>query len=322
MPPIRRSSRLASPSPPWETLPLTQLIQQRCRERVLVDPLEWTDVHLELLQCRFEEAPPTPLRKEHEDKVDKMLLPPKYHRAVEGLPTASQAGERESLIRTIISSNGSPLFRGGDPIAFYYNRLLVRDLPGCQSFISSRYSTDRAWGTAWRAPIALVTVDCEALAHHRFEQMEPYRGRRWSQATNGVHLRQAKRITPSNRLRDPYLVAILIAIAFQQRQKTTSRIRSKASYWPQVLMTDRGDECVHLFAAHISSDYLNKFDFPSSEPRKSAQHPLVVHHLPVQIKPYDTFRRRLLTVLLNTAEYCTGVPVPRSSRLSRPVWLR
>ncbi|KAL6884150.1 hypothetical protein HDV57DRAFT_493806 [Trichoderma longibrachiatum] len=322
MAPIRRSSRLAPPSrtsPPWETLPLTQLIQQRCRERVLVDPLEWTDVHLELLQCRFEEAPSTRLRKEHEDKVDKMLLPPKYPRAVEALSTDEKAWGRESLIRTIISSNGSPLFRGGDPIAFQYNRTLVRELPGCQGFISSRYSRDEAWRTAWKAPIALVTIDREALELHRFEQMEPYRGRRWSQANRGVHLRHVRRITPSNRLRDPYLVAILIAIAAQQREKTTSRIRSKASYWPQVLMTDRGDECVHLFAAHISSDYLNKFDFPSSEPPKSAQHPLVVHHLPLQIKPYDTFRRRLLTILLHPAEYYTGVPGPKSSR---PVWLR
>ncbi|KAL6881288.1 hypothetical protein J3F83DRAFT_47259 [Trichoderma novae-zelandiae] len=175
-------------------------------------------------------------------------------------------------------------------IGFYYNCLLVRDLPGCQVFISSRYCRDDAWGTALRAPIALVTVDCEALARHRYDQMKRYRGRRWSQPTDGLHLRLVKSITPSDHLRDPYLVAILLAIACQQRQKTSSRIRTKASYWPQVLMTNRGDEYVHLFAAHISSDYLNKFDYPS--------------------------------ILLYPAEYYTEVRGRRSSRPSRPVWLR
>lgn len=68
-------------------------------------------------------------------------------------------------------------------------------------------------------------------------------------------------------------------------------------------MTDREDEHVHLFAAHISSNYLNKFDFPSRRPAKSAQHPLVIHYIPVPLKPYNTFRRRLLPILLHPADY-------------------
>ncbi|KAL7820894.1 hypothetical protein V8C26DRAFT_345612 [Trichoderma gracile] len=320
MAPIRRSSR---PSPPWETLSLTQLMQQRCRERVLVDPLEWTDVHLELLQCRFEEAQSAPLRKEHEDEVDEMLLPFEYRGPVEELSTYKFSVERENLMSSIIDSEGSPLTCNRFAIAFYYNCLRVRYLPGCRSFISSRYEAKVIEGVRdiWSAPVALVMIDRETIAQCRRKQTEHYAGRGWT-SMKGLHLRHLKRVTPSDPLRDPYLVAILLAIACHQRHHTCPTIQTKDSYWAQVLMTDRGDECVHLFAAHISSDYLNKFDYPSTKPPKSAQHPLVIHHLPVQIKPYDTFRRRLFTVILHPAEYYAKVPFRRSERLSRPIWLR
>ncbi|KAH0496820.1 hypothetical protein TgHK011_004165 [Trichoderma gracile] len=272
MAPIRRSSR---PSPPWETLSLTQLMQQRCRERVLVDPLEWTDVHLELLQCRFEEAQSAPLRKEHEDEVDEMLLPFEYRGPVEELSTYKFSVERENLMSSIIDSEGSPLTCNRFAIAFYYNCLRVRYLPGCQSFISSRYEAKVIEGVrdTWSAPVALVMIDRETIAQCRRKQTEHYAGRGWT-SMKGLHLRHLKRVTPSDPLRDPYLVAILLAIACHQRHHTCPTIQTKDSYWAQVLMTDRGDECVHLFAAHISSDYLNKFDYPAAKPPKSAQHPL------------------------------------------------
>ncbi|KAK5994818.1 hypothetical protein PT974_03202 [Cladobotryum mycophilum] len=41
-------------------LSISQLVRRHCRERLIVDPLHWTNRHLELLQCLFEAPSPAP----------------------------------------------------------------------------------------------------------------------------------------------------------------------------------------------------------------------------------------------------------------------
>ncbi|KAL7937881.1 hypothetical protein V8C35DRAFT_290193 [Trichoderma chlorosporum] len=295
------TSQPSPPKPPLETLSIKQLLQLHCRDKLLVHPLEWTSRHLEVLQCSFEEYPPPAPLQEHLDELQKV---PSAGMAVisglGGLLSDCAGRHREGDIKYIIGSDGCPLIHCGESIRFYYDGRYVSKLP-CQLF-ASRFGRQSALRKGV-APIALVCIDCHSLEILRYRQMMPYRGRRRSKATNALYDRHVKRVTPSDRLRDPYLVALLLAVAYNQRRRTSSSKWTKAMFWPQVVMTKSKDEQVHLFAAHVSSDYLDKFDFPSRRPAESAQQPLLIHHIPVPLKPYDTFRHRLLAILLHPGDY-------------------
>ncbi|KAL6698077.1 hypothetical protein J3F84DRAFT_366430 [Trichoderma pleuroticola] len=289
--------------PPLETLSIKQLFRLHPRDKLLVRPLEWTGRHLEVLQCSFEDSIPPSPSQEHLDEVDGIPVNKVCVTAARELPTDQAGWEREGSIKYIIGSDECPLRPYGTALDFHFDGRCVSSLP-CQLF-TSRYG-DKAALEKGIAPVALVCIDCECIKSLRSRQMLPYKGSRHSKQTMGIHERHVKRVTPPNRLRDPYIVALLLAIAYNQRRRTASSIWSKATFWPQAVVTDREDENVHLFAAHISSNYLNKFDFASRRPAKSAQQPLLIHHIRVPLKPYDTFRHRLLTILLHPADYYKG----------------
>ncbi|KAL7958819.1 hypothetical protein V8C34DRAFT_313821 [Trichoderma compactum] len=262
------TSQPSQSGPPLETLSIKQLLRLHPRDRLLVRPLEWTGRHLEVLQCSFEDSRPPSPSQEHLDEVDGIL-------------------SMKCLLRR-------------KALDFHFDGRWVCRLP-CQLF-TSRYGNKAAFEKGM-GPIALAYIDRAHIAFLRYQYMLRYQGRRYSKETMAIHERHVKRVTPPNRLHDPYIVALLLAIAYNQRRQAASSIWSRATFWPQVVVIDRPDEKVHLFAAHISSNYLNKFDFPSRRPAKSAQQPLLIHHIRVPVKPYMTFRRRLLTILLHPADY-------------------
>ncbi|UKZ73749.1 hypothetical protein TrVFT333_001399 [Trichoderma virens FT-333] len=103
---------ISSPSQsglPLETLSIKQLLRLHCREKLLVHPLEWTRLHVEVLQCSFEESPPPPPSQEHLDGVDRIpvLRSPVF--AIRKLFAGEVWEHRESLFRNIIGSDGCPL---------------------------------------------------------------------------------------------------------------------------------------------------------------------------------------------------------------------
>ncbi|KAL7950083.1 hypothetical protein V8C42DRAFT_309441 [Trichoderma barbatum] len=307
------TSQSSKSGPPLETLSIKQLMRLHCGDKLWVHPVQWTSRHLEVLQCSFDESPPPLPSQQHMDELDKLLAAEScngaakkiYNDSAKKLFASDLWRVREACLRYIIGSDGCPLvpFMTIQTIRFFYGGRLVSSLP-CQSY-ASRHGNKAASGVGM-APIALVSIDCQHIKQLRYEQMLYTRGRRFSIQTDELHQRHVRRLTPSNRLRDPYLVALLLAVANHQRERTISSIWTRASFWPQVAMTDHEDECIHLFAAHISSNYLNKFDFPSRRPAKSAQQPLVIHHIPIQIQPHDTLRHRLLQILFHPADYYNG----------------
>ncbi|KAL5086054.1 hypothetical protein Trisim1_009682 [Trichoderma cf. simile WF8] len=293
-------SQLSQSGPPLETLSIKQLLRLHPRDKLLVHPLEWTGRHLEVLQCSFEDSLPPPPSQEHLDEVDGIPATKGFVYAMRKMAANEIWLRRDAAIRYIVGSDDCPLRPYGTSVGFHFDGRCVSSLP-CQLF-TSRHGNKAALEKG-KAPIAFVCIDCERIKSLRYEQMLPYRGKRFSKQTNGIYDRHVKRVTPPNRLHDPYIVALLLAVAYNQRYRTKSSRGSRSAFWPQVVVTDREDEYVHLFAAHISSNYLNKFDFPSRQPAKSAQQPLLIHHIRVPLEPYDTFRPRLLPILLHPANY-------------------
>ncbi|KAL7915892.1 hypothetical protein GGI35DRAFT_430916 [Trichoderma velutinum] len=294
------TSQPSKSRPPLETLSIKQLLRLHPRDKLLVHPLEWTSRHVEVLQCSFEDSPPPPPSQKHLDELHGIPVDKVCVTAAKELVLDKAGWQREGSIKYIIGFDECPLIPYGTSIGFYFDDRRVYSLP-CQLF-TSRHGDKIAFEKGM-GPIALVCIDCKHIESLRYRQMFPYRGKRNSKETNRIFDRHVKRVTPSNRLRDPYLVALLLAVAYNQRDRTTSSIWTRASFWPQVILTDHEDKFVHLFAAHVSSSYLNKFDFPSRRPAKSAQQPLLIHHIALPLKPYGTFRHRLLTILLHPADY-------------------
>ncbi|KAL7796903.1 hypothetical protein V8C43DRAFT_329313 [Trichoderma afarasin] len=318
--------------PPLETLSIKQLLRLHPRDKLLVHPLEWTGRHVEVLQCSFEDSLPPPPSQEHLDEVDGIPATKGFVYAMRKMAANEIWLRRDAAIRYIVGSDDCPLRPYGTSIGFHFDGRRVSNLP-CQLF-TSRHGNKAALKKG-KAPIAFVSIDCERIKSLRYEQMLPYRGRRRSKQTNGIFDRHVKRVTPPNRklsrkeekeeerkqqktsssiangLRgsrglqheEDHVDPHVILNTYDQRYRTRPSRGPGSTFWPQVVVTDREDEYVHLFAAHISSNYLKKFDFPSRQPAKSAQQPLLIHHIRVPLEPYDTFRPRLLPILLHPANY-------------------
>jgi hypothetical protein len=64
-------------------------------------------------------------------------------------------------------------------------------------------------------------------------------------------------------------------------------------------MTDYKEEFVNLFTAQISSAFLDMFNKPESPPTLPAREPILIQHMYVPLKPYETFHLRMLPLLLD-----------------------
>ncbi|KAK5657959.1 hypothetical protein OQA88_2511 [Cercophora sp. LCS_1] len=100
----------------------------------------------------------------------------------------------------------------------------------------------------------------------------------WLDLDEIAELRQRHRNPPCPKdpLRDPYMVAVLIALAqsqrfesskWQQQWRQQQRKDENGIYWRVVLMvTDNGHEWLHIYGASISAEFLNRFDAPTYSP--------------------------------------------------------
>lgn len=101
------------------------------------------------------------------------------------------------------------------------------DVLPCFLFIGSHGKVAREKG---KAPIIVATIDRELIQQLRDEEIAPYRPERSSKPMDAICDLLMKNITPLNRLHDPYVVALLLAIASYSRDLKGS-VYSKGSYW-------------------------------------------------------------------------------------------
>ena len=86
------------------------IIRQHPRERLLVQPLEWTELHLELLKCSFVDETPEDDPEESENKASEASGSRKIvnHSAktAERLATSEM---KNAAIKKLVSEDGGPL---------------------------------------------------------------------------------------------------------------------------------------------------------------------------------------------------------------------
>ena len=143
-----------------------------------------------------------------------------------------------------------------------------------------------------------------------------------------------KLYTPPDPQKDPFLVAVVIALAQKERRHapqsephsssftvshflfrllpvpsrptTVRKFKSLTSYvvvyQVRLLFTGEGrPKSLNLYVAHVRACFLDKLDFPSKEPRVNSG--LDIHHWHIPAEPFQTLPQRLCRTL---TLYCCG----------------
>ncbi|KEZ44957.1 hypothetical protein SAPIO_CDS2333 [Scedosporium apiospermum] len=118
----------------------------------------------------------------------------------------------------------------------------------------------------------------------------------------GIQSRRFRKIKPKERHHDPYLVAVLIAMAQEQRSRQRlhkGKKSRKKAYDPNyrftvhLLMAESNNyDNVNLYTAHPTVAFLERFDFPTQAPPVPTD--LDILHRRIPHEPHESFLQRLL----------------------------
>ncbi|KAK3694151.1 hypothetical protein B0T22DRAFT_506369 [Podospora appendiculata] len=292
------------------------------RERLFVHPLLWTARHLSLLRCQFFDdgvitvPPVTP-----SSPADTMLAdggsadePPGDTSLARALATSSRPGPKGYCLSTLVRELKCYRYQ----VDFYYARRAVAPLP-CGPFSQPRESPLHP-----PPPAQLVYLDLSEIARYR-EIKVAGPGHVWAT------------ILPKTRLEDPYIAAVLIAIAQEQRlhgkgenkkSKKQDEIyptdatteATSASILSMMLITRPKDaKWLYIYTSKVPSAFLERLDHPSRPPAQASSGlEMAIYRRWLAFKPYETLSQRLVTVLRDAraGKYCAsdGEPVQPSCR--------
>ncbi|ODA78642.1 hypothetical protein RJ55_06024 [Drechmeria coniospora] len=176
-------------------------------------------------------------------------------------------------------------------IVFSFNQRDIQTLQ-CTVFLPIVQQDQGAW-----PPITAACIDLEELKVLRFDLFVlPRRAFRYESAYSLRHL-QIKKITPRNPLQDPYIVAILIAMAQENRDRAVLRKDANlTSYTSQLLVTSSDKDSLYLYKACISAIVLDKLEDPTFAPPEPTS--IMVKIIAIPYQQYHSLRDRLTAHLL------------------------
>ncbi|PGH30946.1 hypothetical protein GX50_06303 [[Emmonsia] crescens] len=278
-------------------LSIYQLARLNCRERLLVDPLQWTSRHVELLQCFFEKPSLAPSLASSTTQPDLINGRPVgcYVQAL-----CSERHLKDLRISLIFEAPGGP-FTTLDRTHFYFNLRHVCALPCAVFFLESGFDAN----APTRAHPVAAHIDRYDIDDLRGKNV-PRQSRRYSEPTSALFRLKHKKVTPLEPLHDPYIVALLIGLAYHQRYALQGNHKEEpanacSTFLCKVLFTDTDDkQYIHLFVADIPYSFLLKLDFPACPPSPLSPPSFSIRHTMIPYKPYNTFRERILPLLLAT----------------------
>ncbi|POR37669.1 Uncharacterized protein TPAR_02135 [Tolypocladium paradoxum] len=288
----RSASEALSQSPSCSALSMYETARRHCRERILVQPLLWTRRHLELLQCSFSDprpAPPTAQfnstgARDGTECLSRFFL--QTHKYV----------SRECAIRAFLAAPECPLDCRTD---------IYLSLGDCRSVTlpcTTFGPRDEAESESTMLPIA-AHIERGHIASMRREMLQPYIPGPYNRPVVAMRATKLKTLVPTEPLHDPYIAALLIALA-QYRRRMLDRDgadeKADMTLFPlKVLCTNEDKELMHLYSATIPSSLLDKFDHPSVPPPETPSISIQITSIPY--KPLETLRDRLLALILPTA---------------------
>ncbi|KAL8407621.1 hypothetical protein RB594_006447 [Gaeumannomyces avenae] len=304
-------------------LSISQLISSHPRERLYVHPICWTARHLALLGCHFvneglivsttpkeldaavPSAPTTAPAKPSSPPEKKQLA---YRVAHKFVYAPNHNSERDALAWLLFQALGIEYF--SDMVPFYFARSPAAKLP-CFTF--SRPPKDGSPTGPLQLP-HLAYINLTDLGRFRTSILcVSHRKRpRWpcayvlpppdSPAGRRVE-KQQRALQPANSREDPYIAALLVALAQARRLGGVDMGRSALQ---TVLFTHSRDvNSLHIYTSEISKEVLDRFDFPSRSPPACAPSRLgiTIVRQKITLRPLGTLQNRLAAALLTRCGY-------------------
>ncbi|KAL7794504.1 hypothetical protein V8C37DRAFT_375800, partial [Trichoderma ceciliae] len=286
----RISAPASTQTPPTSSdiLSIRQIARLYAGEQIIVSPITWTGRHIELLRCSFTD--PIFLSSNTELK-----FPPEHdgHAYVKGyLRSWMKYTYRQKSLQRLLTAPECPL-RSRPSVALRFDRI-SKKLP-CTLFY---YQGEGNALMVPEQPVAAYT-DLGELENMRKDTLRCYKATRHNPLCDTIWQNRWKRLNPPQPLHDPYIIALLIAVA-QEKQNHLY----KANFMPephpkffssQVLCSFKSKEYLHLYTANISSSLLDMFDNSSVSPPAPISIPIQIRAIP--ILPEHTLRARLLGLL-------------------------
>ncbi|CAH0025850.1 unnamed protein product, partial [Clonostachys rhizophaga] len=306
------ASTTGCPDPP-PTLPDTALgkperksicaiMRQHCRSRLYIPPIYWTSEHLKLLGCEFssKEVPQNERRRRSPISValqvsddgtvavEKMDTTLGYAVRAAGLLSRPCAMEgRVSAVISLLAACG----------------IEQRDIQTDGIFASE-------FATAFLAYINLDVLHSLRSQHIRqkFLPRTRVRGRLNSPVASLIR-KNICRLKPENEIEDPYIVAVLIALAQHQYRRREQLRNNTAASAPSpeqedcfsklfkvhlLAVPDIAARELYLYAARIPPAFLDKFDQPS---KFSPSRPISVTYYSLPLRNARKLPKRLLDAL-------------------------
>ncbi|KAF4343894.1 hypothetical protein FBEOM_2129 [Fusarium beomiforme] len=264
--------------------------------RVFVQPLEWTEFHMNLGKVKFTEVPP----EEKEDlSDDNVFNPPKgqdplvtKERIARRL---AQSPQRNQAMLTLITGDNGPFVRQRPSGYFCFGKKRQVRMHG--EIYAKRTTKSSAGFFAF----------CQTGAIENLREMlfPLHRKLRDNADFLLVRDRRLKPLVPKDQWRDPYIVGVLVELAQSQAEERSNPKYPFAEdhiFKTCAAMTDdNNQEFLYFYSAEISVAFLSKFEFPSDlmRPKDCMSSELEVKMKKIFFRPYHTFRCRILTEIFN-----------------------
>ncbi|KAK1749611.1 hypothetical protein QBC47DRAFT_418833 [Echria macrotheca] len=318
-------------------LSIAQLLSTHPREQLFVHPLMWTARHLELLRCGFVDggiiktpgtSPPPADRApaddcddcddDGDDGGDNHDEAAKLQRYLAYLNGEVLAAQRLAACRGTISKQNAllrlvpGLKHRRDGIQFLFGRRAVADLP-CSSFSYTPQSPSQP-----TPPAHLVYLDLSDMERCRRSKLlgappPPGIPRRRNLPLTRRSEKQLRRIRPGKRYEDPYIAALLIALAQDQRHcekgsddyddddDNDGNPSGAANAAPlQMLLANGYDaDWLYIYTTKVSTELLDMLNRPSYPLPANAQPGpgMVIYRQRLAFTPYNTLSQRLSSFL-------------------------
>lgn len=289
---------------------IDELIRRHPRERLFVQPLEWTARHLELLRCSFElqddEVPRGKTVDEAVHDADLMDRRPFSYWTHEAEVLAN-SDTKNAVIRRILTDRNGP-FKCIRPFGFFHygadHKFRLHGL------VFAPCSQRQGPGQDQPPPVfafmqrSMVKIQREAA----FPMPRP---RRRQQLPNvpvaAARQLQLKHLEPADPCRDPYILVVLLGLAQAQAETVAVSSSSSETDWTRheyrvcaIFIDETNTEHMNFYSANISAPFLGKFGYPEhlrvpqSPPLSSS---LTIKHSKFPYKPYTSLRQRLIDAI-------------------------
>lgn len=285
-----------TPSPP-AAASIYGIVRRHCRERLLVPPLLWTNRHLELLQMSFDEPTLAP-ETERLDYYSKRWSKPVGKRVLKSyLKRFDLLEYREKYIQALFYGWESPFTPDTASLPIGLDGFRVHAT--CQGIDLRKAGSD--WAISPNYPICAY-IDSGRIEEWRKNSLHI----RWYSPQNppvyAMLCQKLKSLRPINPLKEPYIAALLVALAHNRRRMLEAYEPEELSdleiYPTQALYSLENQTSVYLYKADIPSLLLDMFEHPTIAPHRSPRISIQVFEIPCE--PADTFSDRILALVFQT----------------------